>query len=85
MYGDLFGSWGVAVIATDYVLDSHMASPGAAHAFLQDFLRIIQGREILVEVALPAVPAGKHVNLHKTARSPQAEFLALGLGHIVRK
>lgn len=85
LYADFFGSWGVAIIASDYVLDSHMAAPGAAQRFLEDFLRIMQGREVRWEAALTAAAGDKPLNPGRDARSLEAEFLALGLGRLVKQ
>ncbi len=81
VYGDFFGSWGVAIIATDYVLDSHLASPEAAPVFLEDFLEILQGWNDAGQTS-PTAEAGEKPG--HPYPSADAVCLALGLGRLVR-
>ncbi len=83
LYGELFGFWGVAIIATDYVVDTHMADSRSAHLFLEKYLEILHDRDFSWESA-SFEAAADSFGLGRKVPSPEAEFLALGLGRLLK-
>ena len=80
LHGEIFGCWGVAIIAMDYVLDAFLKEEDRARGFLEHFSRILasarapQGHDGAASPPWPALPP---------PASP-AEELALGLAGILR-